>query len=98
VFAIFFPILVMRLCNGSGRSVLIVALFHSAFKMTNVQKITLELLLLPGALASLIPAVAPAVLVMLVVVFTRGRLSYELKLAGPRPAEAEGVTAQPRVQ
>ena len=45
-------------CNGFGRSVLVVALFHSAFNVTNGQKVTPELLLLPEAVASLIPAAA----------------------------------------
>jgi CAAX protease family protein len=97
VAAMFFRVVIMWLYNGSGRSVLIVALFHSAFNMTNGQKITPDLLLLPEALASLIPWAAVAVLAVLVVVFTRGRLSYEPERAAPRPAEAGGVAAQPSV-
>ena len=77
VFAMFFRVLIMWLYNGSGRSVLIVALFHSAFNMTNGQKITPELLHLPEGLASLIPAAAVAVLAVLLLAFTRGRLAYE---------------------
>ncbi len=98
VFAIFFRVLIMWLYNGTGRSVLIVALFHSAFNMTNGQKITPELLLLPVAESSLIPVAAVAVIAVLVVVFTRGRLSYESERAAPRPAEAVGVATQPRMQ
>lgn len=87
----------MWLYNGSGRRVLIVALFHSAFNMTNGQKITPQLLLLPEALASLIPWAAVAVLAVLLVVFTRGRLSYKPERATPRPAEAARAATQPRV-
>jgi hypothetical protein len=38
------------------------------------------------------------VLAVVVAVFTRGRLSYEPERAAPRPAEAEGVAAQPSAQ
>jgi hypothetical protein len=62
-----------------------VGLFHSAFNMTNGQKPTPELLLLPEELASLIPAVAVMVPAVLLVVFTRGRLVYEPDNAA-RPA------------
>jgi hypothetical protein len=88
----------MWLYNRTGRSVLIVALFHSAFNMTNGQKLTPDLLGLPEALASLIPWVAVMVLAVLLVVFTRGRLAYEPERAAPRPAETVEVAAQPRVQ
>ena len=77
VFATFLRALILWLYNGSGRSVLIVALFHSAFNMTNGQKLTPDLLRLPETLAALIPWVAVAVLAVLLVVFTRGRLAYE---------------------
>ena len=98
VFAMFFRVLIMWLYNGTGRSVHIVALFHSAYNMTNGQKITPDLLHLPGGMAALVPAVAVMVLAVVVAVFTRGRLSYEPERAAQRPAEAEGVTAQPKVQ
>jgi len=99
VFAIFIRVVIMWLYNSSGRSVLIVALFHSAFNMTNGQKITPQLLLLPEDLASLIPALAVLVLAVLLVAFTRGRFGYKPERAAPRPsAEAVGVAAQPRVQ
>ncbi len=98
VFAMFFRVLIMWLYNGTGRSVLIVALFHSAYNMTNGQKITPDLLRLPEGMAALAPAVAVTVLAVVVAVFTRGRLSYEPERAAPRPAEAEGVAAQPSAQ
>ena len=99
VFAIFFRVFIMWLYNGAGRSLLIVGLFHSAFNMTNGQKITPELLLLPEALASLVPVAAVAVIAVLLVVFTRGRLAYESEPAAvPRPAQARAAAAQLRVQ
>jgi membrane protease YdiL (CAAX protease family) len=98
VFAVFIRVLIMWLYNGSGRSVLVVALFHSAFNMTNGQKITPELFLLSEGLASLIPAVAVMVLAVVLAVVTRGRLSYKSERTAPRPLEAGGVASQPRVQ
>jgi uncharacterized protein len=98
VFAIFIRVLIMWLYNGSGRSVLIVGLFHSAFNMTNGQKITPDLLHLSEGLASLIPSVAVMVIAVLLVVFTRGRLAYEPERAVPRAAAAMGAAAQPRVR
>ncbi|MDQ4129284.1 MAG: CPBP family intramembrane metalloprotease [Actinomycetota bacterium] len=87
VFAVFIRVLIMWLYNGSGQSVLVVGLFHSAFNMTNGQKITPDLLDLPGGLASLIPAVAVMVLAVLLLVFTRGRLAHEPdRGAAVRPA------------
>ena len=98
VFAVFVRVLIMWLYNGSGRSVLIVALFHSAFNMTNGQKITPDLLGLPEGLAALIPAVAVMAIAALLATFTRGRLAYErARGAAPRPADA-GRAAQPRVR
>jgi membrane protease YdiL (CAAX protease family) len=99
VFAVFIRVLIMWLYNGSGRSVLVVGLFHSAFNMTNGQKITPELLGLPGGLASLIPSVAVLVIAVLLALFTRGRLAYEPNRGAARPAEAGGiVTRRPRVR
>jgi membrane protease YdiL (CAAX protease family) len=99
VFAIFLRVLIMWLYNGSGRSVLIVGLFHSAFNMTNGQKITPELFHLPEGMASLIPLAAVAVITVVLVVITRGRLGYEPeRAAARRAAEAGEVATQPRVQ
>ena len=98
VFAVFIRVLIMWLYNGSGQSVLVVGLFHSAFNMTNGQKITPELLHLPASLASLIPAVAVMVIAVLLAVFTKGRLAYEPAGAAPRAAEAGEVAAEPRVR
>jgi hypothetical protein len=88
----------MWLYYGSGRSVLIVALFHSAFNMTNGQKITPVLFHLPEGMASLTPSVAVMMLAVLFAVFTRRRISYEPERAAARPAEAGGVASQPSMQ
>ena len=98
VFAVFIRVLIMWLYNGSGQSVLVVGLFHSAFNMTNGQKITPELLGLSAGLASLIPSVAVMVIAVLLVVFTRGRLANEPQRAAPRTTEAGEITTQPRVR
>ena len=99
VFAVFIRVLIMWLYNASGQSVLIVGLFHSAFNMTNGQKITPDLLGLPAGLASLIPSLAVMVLAVLLVVFTRGRLAYDPGRGAVRSAEAGGmVTDRPRVR
>jgi uncharacterized protein len=94
VFAVFIRVLIMWLYNRTGRSVLLVGLFHSAFNMTSsTQNITPELV--PGPAASLIPGLAVVVFAVLVVAFTRGRLGYEPERVEPRPAGAGGVAAQP---
>jgi membrane protease YdiL (CAAX protease family) len=98
VFAVFIRVLIMWLYNGSGQSVLVVGLFHSAFNMTNGQKITPELLGLPPGLASLIPSLAVMVVTVLLVVVTRGRLANEPQRAAPRTTEAGEITTQPRVR
>lgn len=88
VFAVFLRILIMWLYNGTGRSVLLVALFHSAFNMTNGQKITPELLLLPETLASLIPAAVVMVIAVLLALFTRGCLGYKVMRVATQPTLA----------
>jgi len=96
VFAIFIRVLIMWLYNGSGRSVLIVALFHSALNMTNGQKITPELFHLPEGMASLIPQVAVMVLAVVLAVFTRG--TSLLRARSAATGRGGGVAAQPKVQ
>jgi len=94
----FFQILVMWLYNGSGRSVLIVALFHSSYNSATSlgeQRITGELISGP----TLLYAVgALVVLAVVIAAFTRGRLAYEPERAATPPTEAGEVAAQPRVQ
>jgi uncharacterized protein len=76
VFAIFLRVVIMWLYNSAARSVLIVALFHSAFNATSGSE-NITPILVPGSAASLIPIAAVAVIAVLLVVFTRGRLAYE---------------------
>jgi membrane protease YdiL (CAAX protease family) len=91
VVAVFFRVLIMWIYNGSGRSVIIVGLFHSAFNMTIGNKVMPELLNLPASQTSLMCLGVLAVLAVAVVVFTRGHLAYE------RPAGTVGTAARPRV-
>ena len=97
VFAIFLRIVIMWLYNGSGRSVLVVALFHSAFNATSGSE-NITPILVPGTAASLIPIAAVAVIAVVLAVFTRGRLAYEPERAALRPAEAGRVAARPRAR
>jgi membrane protease YdiL (CAAX protease family) len=97
---IFLRVVIMWLYNGAGRSVLIVALFHSAFNSatgSGGMRFTGELI--SGPEAMWIPLAVLAVVAVLVVLFTRGRLLYEPEHTVPRPsAEAMGMATQPRVQ
>jgi membrane protease YdiL (CAAX protease family) len=94
----FFRILVMWLYNGSGRSVLIVALFHSSYNSATSlgeQRFTGELISGP----TLLYAVgALVVLAVVIAAFTRGRLAYEPERPATPLTEAGEVAAQPRVQ
>ena len=93
IVAVFLRILIMWIYNGSGRSLIIVGLFHSAFNVTIGAKVMPELLNLPASETSLMCLAVLVVLVVAAVVFTRGRLGYEA-----RPAGAAGVAAQPRAR
>jgi membrane protease YdiL (CAAX protease family) len=92
VVAVFLRVLIMWVYNGSGRSVIVVGLFHSAFNITIGSAVMPELLNLPASETSLMCLGVLVVLAVAAVVFTRGRLAY-----GGRPAGAAGVAAQPRV-
>jgi membrane protease YdiL (CAAX protease family) len=72
---IFFRLLVLWLYNSTGRSLLIVGLFHSAYNMTNKQQFTSELV--PGHDASWLPTLAIVIVAILVAAFTRGRFAYK---------------------
>jgi membrane protease YdiL (CAAX protease family) len=88
VVVVFFRVVIMWLYNGSGRSVLIVALFHSAFNSagTGSDYATRYIEeIIPGPVALLIPMGVVVVAAVLITVFTRGRLAYEPKHAA-RPA------------
>jgi membrane protease YdiL (CAAX protease family) len=90
VFAIFFRVLIIWLYNVTGRSVLLVGLFHSSFNMVSGQKIMPELV--PGLDSGLLAIAVVAVLAVVVVVFTWGRLGYEPERA------AQGAAVHPRVR
>ena len=95
VFAVFFRVLIMWLYNGSGRSVLLVGLFHSTFNMVSGQQVMPQLV--PGLNTNLLVVAIVAVLAVLVAIFTRGRLGYDRERA-TRPADSGRVAARPRVQ
>ena len=85
VVVVFFRVVIMWLYNGSGRSVLIVALFHSSFNSagTGSDYATRYIEeIIPGPVALLIPMGVVVVAAVLITVFTRGRLAY-----GPKHAE-----------
>jgi len=97
---IFFRVAIMWLYNGSGRSVLIVAVFHSAFNSagTGADYTTRYIEeLISGPAALLIPIAVVAVLAVVITVLTRGRLAYQPERK-TQLAEAGEVAAQPRVQ
>ena len=96
VFAIFFRVLVIWVYNVTGRSVLLVGLFHSAFNMVTGQKMMPELV--PGLDSGLLAVAVVTVLAVLLIAFTRGRLAYEPERAAPRPAgRGGGGATQPSV-
>ena len=75
VLGIFFRLVALWLYNGTGGSLLLVALFHSAYNMTNQRQIISELV--PGSDASLMATLAIIVVGVLVTACTRGRLAYK---------------------
>ena len=78
VLSIFFRVVIMWLYNGARRSVLIVALFHSAFNSatgSGDMEYTSELI--SGPLSQLIPVAILALVAIVVVVSTKGRLGYQ---------------------
>jgi hypothetical protein len=94
IVVVFFRVVIMWLYNGTGRSVLIVALFHSAFNSAGTgseyaRRFSEELIAGPAVL--LIPMAVVAVVAVLVGVLTRGRLGYEAERAAPRPASEPPV-------
>ena len=85
----FFRIVIIWLYSGSGRSGLIVALFHSVYNLATSlgeQKFTGELI---SGFALLYAVGALVVLAVLLVVFTRACLAYEPERAGSRATERE---------
>ena len=82
----FFRVVIMWLYNASGRSVLVVALFHSAFNSATslgAQRFTGELIPGPSLLYAVGVLVAAAVLA---VALTGGRIAYASERATTRPS------------
>ena len=100
IVVVFLRVAIMWLYNGAGRSVLIVALFHTAFNAAGAGSgyatgFVKELI--PGPAALLISLAVVAVVAVVVAVLTKGRLAYERERA-TRLAAAGEVAVQPRVQ
>jgi hypothetical protein len=86
IMSVFFRIVIIWLYNGSGRNVLVVALFHSAYNSAvslGGQKFMGELI---SGSATLYAVGALVVLAVLLVVLTRGRLAHKPKRAALREA------------
>jgi len=96
VFAIFFRVLAIWLYNVTGRSVLLVGLFHSAFNMVSGQELMPEFV--TSLDAGLLAVAVVAMLAVVIAALTKGRLGYESERAAQRQAEAVDVRAQPGVQ
>lgn len=78
VMSIFFRVVIMWLYNGAGRSVIVVALFHSAFNSaTGSGAMEYTSQLISGPLSQLIPVAILALVAIVVVVVTKGRLGYD---------------------
>ena len=96
--AVFFRVAVTWLYNGSGRSVLVVALFHSAYNSawgTGDHRFAGELI--SGPAATLIPIGVVAVVAVAVAVLSGGQLAYEPERGatiqgGGRSGPDEGAT------
>jgi len=83
---LFGRVVLMWLYNTTHRSVLLVVLFHASFDATND---AVRLILLPGAdvgTVFLIPSSVLVVVAVLIVVFTRGRLSYAPEKGALQPS------------
>jgi CAAX protease family protein len=92
--SIFFRVIIMWLYNGTGRSVLIVALFHSSFNSVTGSEYATRFIksIIPGLAALPIGLAVVTVVAVLITVFIRGRLAYEPKLAArpdPKPPTVE---------
>lgn len=78
VTSIFFRVVIMWLYNSAGRSVLIVALFHSAFNSaTGSGDMEYTSQLISGPLSQLTPVAILALAALVVVASTKGRIGYE---------------------
>src|SRR5215207_11283483 len=98
IVVVFFRVVITWLYNSTGRSVLIVALFHSAFNSAGTgSEYATEFIreLISGPAALLIPIAVVAVLAVVVAVSTRGCLAH-MRERVTRPAAAGKAAAQPR--
>lgn len=81
LFGVFFRLLIMWLYNGTGGSLLLVGLFHSAFNMLTGQQIIP--ILIPGleaAWLNLLVWGTAAVVALLITLLTKGRLAFRWAL------------------
>jgi hypothetical protein len=85
----------MWLYNVTGRSVLMVGLFHSAFNVVSGQQVMPDLV--PGLNTNLLVAAVVAVLAVVLAVSTRGRLGHESERAAPPTVAELGARVRPRV-
>ncbi len=79
VASIFLRVVIMWLYNGTGRSVLIVALFHGSFNSVSGSEFTMRFMreIIAAPVSILISLAIVAVVAVVVGVLTRGRLAYE---------------------
>jgi uncharacterized protein len=99
--SIFFRVAITWLYNGTGRSVLVVALFHCSFNTVSGSEHTMrfvrELIAAPVSIATSLAIVA--VVAVMVALLTRGRLAYEPdRGAAPQVAVPGGEAGQLRVR
>jgi len=84
ILQMFARIVMIWFYNNAGYSVLLVGLFHSSFNATTAQNgFAGEFIPQPAATGLLIPSAVVAVAAVLIIIFTRGRLSYRPE----RPAQ-----------
>jgi membrane protease YdiL (CAAX protease family) len=101
VASVFLRVVIMWLYNSTGRSVLVVALFHGSFNSVSGSKFTMRFMreIIAAPVSILISLAIVALVAVLVTILTRGRLAYEPgRGAAPQPAGAGGVAGQPRVR
>lgn len=80
VFALFFRLVIMWLYNGSGGSLLIVALFHSALNVVSGQQLTPEFVPFSDASSDNLLVIGVLAVAAVVITFaTRGRLARPIK-------------------
>ena len=77
IFAVFLRTFITWLYNGSGHSILIVALLHAVFNTVSNSELASEFV--PESATMWLPLAAVAVLALVVTAFTRGKLAYEPK-------------------